>query len=112
MYREYVNLLNLGLSNRELDVLGVIVRIDHQWPAILGAKHVLSTSCRASIQRDTLVKSSNLAAYTRKFKSRGILLRGNNDEWHVNPKLMYPLRKRPNENALEIIHILDIVKDE
>lgn len=103
-YREFIKVLNglLQLSDREVEVLSLLVKLDAEWP-IDFHKNVLSTDSRKYVMSTTKVNKNNLTKYVTKFKSKGILDSTGYNTWGINNMFV------PNteDNKMEIKFILD-----
>jgi len=108
LYREYVSTLNslLKLSERELDVLAILISIDLHWPEY-DNKNVIDERSRRRIMAETLINKTNLSKYISKLKRRKILITTDNLNWIVN----YDFIISPLQNikeSLELIFLLEI----
>ena len=78
LYKEFVSILNgkLQLSQRETDLLSLLVKIDSEWaPRYSGEeKNILSTDNRRFIMKETRINKSNLSKYINILRDKGILL--------------------------------------
>lgn len=92
----------LQLSDREVEVLSLLVKLDAEWP-IDFHKNVLSTDSRKYVMSTTKVNKNNLTKYVTKFKSKGILDSTGYNTWGINNMFV------PNteDNKMEIKFILD-----
>ena len=103
-YREFVKVLNgiLQLSDREVEVLSLLIKLDAEWPEDFH-KNVLSTDSRKFVMSATKVNKNNLTKYINKFKSKGILDTTGYNTWGVN-NLFIPILK---DNKTSVTFILD-----
>ena len=106
-FKRYVEIINVlfNLSNREMDVLALLIELDYYWHNTK-FKNILDTSSRKYIMKETYVNKSNLSRYIATFKEKGILAPVE-DGWEINKKVV-PVIK---DNSLVITFNLDI-KDE
>lgn len=106
-YREFIKVLNgvLQLSDREADVLSLLVQLDTEWPAgFVNAKNILSTDSRKTIMKETNVNKNNLSKYLAVFKDKNIIVDNGDDTYAVN-KIFIP--KLIGDDLIEIKFILD-----
>ena len=92
LYREFLKSLNgvLQLTDRELDLMILLVELDVNTPKIPGySKNVISTENRKYLKSATGVTNDNLSRYIGKLKDKGLIIKGKaDDEWMVNPALV------------------------
>lgn len=87
-YREFIRVLNgaLQLTEREIDVLSMLMKLDMEWPKGQEKyKNILSTDSRRQVMKETLINKSNLTKYVKKFKQHGILIIDDFGNGHINP---------------------------
>lgn len=87
-YREFIRVLNgaLNLTEREIDVLSLLLRIDDEWPSSQSKyKNILSTDSRRQIMKETLINKSNLTKYVKNFKEHGLIQVDDYGNSHINP---------------------------
>lgn len=86
-FRRYVEIINVlfNLSNREMDILALLMELDYQWHNDK-FKNILDTSSRKYIMKETYVNKSNLSRYIATFKDRGIIT-PISDGWEINKKI-------------------------
>lgn len=90
-YREFVRVLNgvLQLTEREIDVLSLLMKLDDTWPIQLSEhKNIISTDSRRTIMKETLINKSNLTKYIKYFKEKELLLEDPTDYYKINPIFM------------------------
>lgn len=108
LYREYVNLLNglLQLSERELQLLSMFVKIDTEWTpkADKDTKDILSTDNRKLIMKETLINKNNLSKYIKKLRDKGLIIPTDDGGYEVIA-LLRPDIKDNNVNLSFIIEI-------
>ena len=92
LYREFLKSLNgvLQLTDRELDLMILLVELDVNTPKIPGySKNVISTENRKYLKSATGITGDNLSRYIGKLKDKGLIIKGKaDDEWMVNPALV------------------------
>lgn len=92
LYREFLKSLNgvLQLTDRELDLMILLVELDVNTPKIPGySKNVISTENRKYLKSATGITNDNLSRYIGKLKDKGLIIKGKaDDEWMVNPALV------------------------
>jgi len=106
-YREFLKVLNgnLHLTERELDIFSVMMKIDEEWEPVEegGFKHIISTSNRKRIMKETLVNKNNLTKYVRLFRSKGLLISNSNGGVEVTPMFMPSIKGE----TIKIVFMLD-----
>lgn len=101
-YREFIRVLNgaLQLTEREIDVLSLLIKIDVEWPSSQERyKNILSTDSRRQIMKETLINKSNLTKYVKNFKEHGIIQVDDYGNSHINPVF----KPDENDNKIEIL---------
>lgn len=90
-YRRYVEIINVlfNLSNREMDVLALLIELDASWHSDK-FKDILDTSSRKYIMKETYVNKSNLSRYISIFKDRKIIVPIGDDGWEIS-RLVMPI---------------------
>lgn len=112
LYKEFLKSLNgiLDLTNRELELLATFIDLDintSKLPNI--SKNVISAENRKYIKRTLGITPDNLSRYIAKFKSQGILVKGEiEDEVKVNKVLIPEIIG----DRVQITIILRLNKDE
>jgi hypothetical protein len=98
MIRQYVEIINvlLGLSNREMDLLALLMCIDLKW-ADTKYKNILDTYSRKYIMKETLMNKANLSRYISILKEKNALIE-TEFGWIINRSLL-PI---VNENKIKI----------
>ena len=88
-FRKYIDIINvlLVLSNREMDVLALLMRVDYGWHSAM-FKDILDGTSRKYIMRESYVNKSNLSRYISLFKEKDILVNPKNEGWEINRKIM------------------------
>jgi hypothetical protein len=115
LFREQLNILNsiFQLSERELQVLTILMYIDSNWVPSLPneKKNVLSTDKRRMIMKETLVNKNNLSKYLTTFKEKNILI-GGDGNWHINEVIIPSMNKNDGitSNGSEIVFILEVIE--
>lgn len=105
-YREFLKVLNgvLQLSDREVDVLSILLQLDVEWGNNFNLKNILSTDSRKAVMSSTKINKNNLTKYIVKFKSLGILRNTTDKTWIVNEMFVPQIEN----NKVTISFILDI----
>ena len=109
-YREFLKVLNgnLHLTDRELEIFSLLMRIDREWLPVLDGevKHIVSTDNRKAIMKETRVNKNNLTKYIGMLKEKGLLLSNSEGGVEVSPMFM------PKETGeiIEIVFTLDMGK--
>lgn len=108
MYKEFLRVLNglLELSEREKEVLGILMSIDANWKPVTEneIKNVLSTDNRRALMQETRVNKTNLTKYTSLFKRKGILVGDKTTGYYINPMFM----PKETSGIVEIVFVLDL----
>lgn len=80
----------LNITNREMELLAKLVEMDMKYdPSPLENKNVVSTKNRKTIMADLKLTPDNLSRYIKRFKEKGILVKGiADDEISVNKALI------------------------
>lgn len=88
-FRRYVDVINVlfNLSNREMDVLALLLELDHGWHSDK-FKNILDTSSRKYIMKESYVNKSNLSRYISIFKDMRIIVPVGDDGWEVDKRFM------------------------
>jgi hypothetical protein len=88
-FRRYVDIINVlfNLSNRELDILSLLIELDYSWHTDK-YKDILDASSRKYIMRETYVNKSNLSRYVSILKDKNILVKNSDDGWEVNKRFI------------------------
>lgn len=108
LYKEFVRVLNglLQLSERETEVLSLLMGIDANWYPVLEneKKNILSTDSRRALMKETRINKNNLTKYIGTLKDKGLLVGDQETGYYINPIFM------PKETGgiVEIIFILDL----
>ncbi len=106
-YREFLKVLNgnLYLTDRELEILALLVQLDIEWrPHFEGDyKNVNSTDSRRSIMKESRINKNNLTRYIRRFKEKGLLIENSEGGVEVDPLF------KPHETGkiIEVVFTLD-----
>jgi len=109
-FREFIQVLNglLRLSDRETEVLSLLMKIDSEWtPVISEHKNILSTDSRRAIMKETRITKNNLVKYIRTLKERGILIQNSFEGYEINNIFM----PKATGDIIEIVFILDYGKN-
>lgn len=89
---EFLRSLNgiLNITNREMELLAKLVEMDMKYdPSLLENKNVVSTKNRKIIMDQLKLTPDNLSRYLKRFKEKGILVKGKaDDEIFVNKALI------------------------
>ncbi len=101
-FKRYVEIINVlfNLSNRETDVLALLMELDYNWHNDK-FKNILDTSSRKYVMKETYVNKSNLSRYIASFKDKGILST-TPDGWEISKKVM-PVIKEIKDDSGKII---------
>lgn len=104
-YREFLKVLNglLQLTDREVEILSLMLEIEESWPSNFG-KNVVSTDSRKYIMSSTEVNKNNLSKYISKFKDKGILTNNGSDEYSIST-MFKPIL---DNNKIKVSFILDL----
>lgn len=104
-YRQYVGILNsaLDLSNRELDVLAIILELDINWDRE-SYKDIIDAGSRKEIMAKTLVNKHNLSRYIKKYKDKKVILLIDGG-WVFNPNLI-PVVTEDEKTKIEYCNVL------
>lgn len=78
-YSEYLSVVNsrLGLTDRQLQVLSILVQIDAECPLVYGRRNILTKEYRQQIIDKSGIGYCNLSNFTTLFKDKGILIKHN-----------------------------------
>lgn len=109
-YREFIKVINgnLHLSDREAEVLSLLMKIDDEWsPVFTENKNILSTDYRRAIMKETRINKNNLTKYLNTLKEKGLIYANSLEGFEVTPMFM------PNDTGdiIEIVFTLDFGKD-
>ena len=108
LYKEFVDILNgkLQLSQRESDLLALLVKIDVEWVSRVDGeeKNILSTDNRRLIMKETRINKSNLSKYINMLKDKGVLVVSNN-KYSISPIVT------PNIEDKQVTVIFNLVID-
>ena len=88
MIRQYVEIINvlLGLSNREMDLLALLMCMDLKWTDTK-YKNILDTYSRRYIMKETLMNKANLSRYISILKEKNVLIE-TEFGWVINRSLL------------------------
>ena len=106
MYQQFLVLINylLGLTDRELEVLALLMQIQMEQKLILNKPNdILSTDNRRLIMKETLLNKNNLSKYVIKMKDLGIILKDENGHY-INSMFVPDIK----DDTAEIMFILNI----
>jgi hypothetical protein len=106
-YREFIKVMNglLQLSDREAEVLSLLMKLDAEWSPVLNeTKDILSTDSRKAIMGETLINKNNLSKYVKLLKDKGLLYLNDRDGYEVTPIFM----PKQTGDYIELLFILDI----
>jgi hypothetical protein len=108
LYEEFLKVMNglLGLSQREIQILSLLIKIDLSWKprSVNDVKNVLSTDNRRLIMKETMIKKTNLSKYIAEFKTKGLLIKNNSNGYEVLPDILPHLEN----NRVEVIFKLEL----
>jgi len=108
LYREFVRVLNglLQLSEREAEVLSLLMGIDANWKPVLETeqKNILSTDNRKALMQETRINKNNLTKYLSTLKEKGVLVGNSVEGYYINPIFM----PKETSGIVEIVFILDL----
>ena len=106
-YREFLKILNgnLYLSDRELEILSLLVQIDKEWKPLFEGdyKNVNSTDNRRSVMKESRINKNNLTRYVKRFRERGLLRENEHGGLEVDP-LFIP---KETGKIIEVVFTLD-----
>ena len=111
IYIEYVKILNgvLQLSNRESEVFSFLLQADLQFPGNINSK-----ALRNILLKQLGISDANLSKYLRVIKNKGLIVRGLDRKWILNPNIR-PEIKLAKEDELndfiEVIITLELKED-
>jgi hypothetical protein len=107
LYKEFVRVLNglLQLSDREAEVLALLMGIDANWRPVLETekKNILSTDNRRALMEETRINKNNLTKYLNTLKEKGLLVGDSETGYSINSIFM----PKQTGGIVEIIFILD-----
>jgi hypothetical protein len=110
LYREFVKVLNglLQLSDREAEVLSILMGIDSNWRPIVETekKNILSTDNRKALMSETRVNKNNLTKYLNTLKEKGLIAGNSKEGYHITPMFM----PKETSGIIEIVFVLDLEK--
>lgn len=108
LHKEFVRILNglLQLTDREAEVLQLLMDIDANWKPLLDTevKNILSTDSRRALMKETLISKNNLAKYVYTLKEKGLLMGDNVSGHYINPMFM----PKATSGIVEVVFSLDI----
>jgi len=108
LYREFVRVLNglLQLSEREAEVLSLLMGIDANWKPVLETeqKNILSTDNRKALMQETRINKNNLTKYLSTLKEKGVLVGNSVEGYYINPIFM----PKETSGIVEIVFIVDL----
>lgn len=87
LYKEYVLIINglLQLSFREAEVFSLLLKLNDELANMIAETgDLLSTDIRRIVMRETRISKTNLVKYINVLSSKGILVRGSDNKWHMN----------------------------
>lgn len=91
---EFLKVMNgiLGLTNRELELMAVLVKLDMEYQEDkYRAKNVANTANRKYIMKTLGITKDNLSRYLRSFKDKGILVEGPAEDALCVNKALIPM---------------------
>ena len=106
-YIEFIKVMNglLQLSDREAEVLSLLMKIDTEWSPVLNeSKNILSTDFRKAIMEETLINKNNLSKYIKLLKDKGLLYLNDMEGYEVTPIFM----PKQTGDYIELLFILDL----
>lgn len=109
LYRYFLVLTNslLQLTDRELDVLALLMQIQMEGRTVLGKPvDILGTDNRRLIMKETRINKNNLSKYIKNMKERGIIL--NDENGHYINGMFIPDVKN---GLAEVLFVLELEKD-
>lgn len=108
LYKEIINILNgnLELTEREKQVLNILIQIDLNWSPTFkdDFKNILSTDNRRAVMKETNVHKANLVKYVNEFKAKNIVLKNSSGGWEINSAITTP----PVGGIFEISYTVEI----
>lgn len=104
-YTDFVNILNgvLQLSNREAEVFSIILRYNDEG----FSNNVTHKTIRAYIKNKLGISEANLSRYLGTFKTKGLIIKGDNNKWVLNENITPTL----TNNAVDITFILNVQEE-
>lgn len=108
-YKEFIKVLNglLQLSEREMEILSLLLQLDVEWPEGFATKNVISSDSRKFIMSSTKVNKNNLVKYINKFKTYGILEESGDGWWGINNTFKPVI----TGDTIKVTFILDLQND-
>jgi len=96
----------LQLSEREAEVLALLMQVDNDWSPVLqnDIKNILSTDSRRAIMQETYINKNNLSKYIKLLKEKGLVYETAFGGYEVSPSIM-PVEKN---NFIEVLFTLEI----
>jgi len=107
-FRKYVEIINVlfNLSNREMDILALLIELDYNWHTDK-YKNILDSSSRKYIMQESRVNKSNLSRYISLFKEKRIIVENNNG-WEIRNKFVPTIE----DNKLVILFNLNLINND
>jgi len=110
-YREFLKVLNgnLHLTDRELQVMSLLMQLDVEWQPVLegDVKNVNSTDSRKAVMKETRINKNNLTKYIRFLRDKGLLIDNGDEGLMVNPMFL----PKETGNKIEILFTLELSED-
>ena len=91
LYKEFLTVLNglLRLSDREVELLSLLMQLDDEWKPLLdNNKDILTTDRRRFIIEKTGITKTNLSKYLKQLKDKGILIENSLGGTEINSVFM------------------------
>lgn len=87
-YRKFVDIFKylFGLTDRQLDIFALLIRIQENWNQE-DPINVVDTRSRRNIMRNTYINKNNLTKYISLLKKKNILIE-NEIGWEIDPRYM------------------------
>lgn len=87
--RKYLSIINcsLNLTERELDVLALIISMELSWDNVK-EKNIIDTNSRRYIMQNTYINKNNLSKYIKKYKEKELLVEYLPKKWRVNENVV------------------------
>jgi len=111
-YREFLRVLNgnLHLTEREIQVMSLLMQLDVEWQPVLEGeiKNINSTDIRKAVMKETRINKNNLTKYVKFLRDKGLLISNGEEGTIVNPMFI----PKETGNKIEVLFTLDFSEDE
>jgi hypothetical protein len=109
--REYVTVLNglLDLTQREVDVLCSMIKLDNNWAprSPSDVKNILSTDSRRLMLKETGMNKSNFTKIVKKMTVIGLLVLSTDGKYVVNELLKPSI---DDKGKIEVKFVLNVIQ--